>query len=65
MAEKRKRMGEALKVLMETTLGLKTANRKTGSVFNRLKYRDSRLLQRTSILVKTPFIRTRKSGQDS
>jgi len=54
-----KRMGEALKVSMETTLGLQTANRENWeSVFNRLKIQGfgDFLLKDKYLLIKTPFI---------
>jgi len=54
-----KRMGEALKVSMETTLGLQIANRENWeSVFNRLKIQGfgDFLLKDKYLLIKTPFI---------
>jgi len=57
--ENGKHMGEALKVSMETTLGLQTANRENwGSVFNRLKIQGfgDFLLKDKYLLIKTPFI---------
>lgn len=54
-----KRMGEALKVSMETTLGLQTANRENWEgVFNRLKIQGfgDFLLKDKYLLIKTPFI---------
>jgi hypothetical protein len=57
--ENGKQMGEALKVSMETTLGLQTANRENwGSVFNRLKIQGfgDFLLKDKYLLIKTPFI---------
>jgi hypothetical protein len=57
--ENGKRMGEALKVSMETTLGLKTEDLKNWeSVFNRLRIQGfgDFLLKDKYILIKTPFI---------
>lgn len=54
-----KRMGEALKVSMETTLGLKTAEQENWeSVFNRLRIQGfgDFLLKDKYLLIKTPFI---------
>jgi hypothetical protein len=58
--ENGKRMGEALKVSMETTLGLKTANQDSWeSVFNRLRVQGFGDIYRKDkyLLIKTPFIR--------
>ena len=57
--ENGKRMGEALKVSLETTLGLKTADQENWeSVFNRLRIQGfgDFLLKDKYILIKTPFI---------
>lgn len=57
--ENGKRMGEALKVSMETTLGLKTADRENWeAVFNRLRIQGfgDFLLRDKYLLLKTPFI---------
>jgi hypothetical protein len=57
--ENGKRMGEALKVSMETTLGLKTENRESwASVFNRLRVQGfgDIYVKDKYLLVKTPFI---------
>jgi hypothetical protein len=52
-------MGEALKVSMETTLGLKTENKDSwASVFNRLRVQGFAdiYVKDKYLLVKTPFI---------
>jgi len=57
--ENGKRMGEALKVSLETTLGLKTSDQENwGAVFNRLRIQGfgDFLLKDKYILIKTPFI---------
>ena len=57
--ENGKRMGEALKVSMETTLGLQTANQDNWpSVFNRLKVQGfgDIYVKDKYLLIKTPFI---------
>jgi hypothetical protein len=57
--ENGKRMGEALKVSMETTLGLKTENKESwASVFNRLRVQGfgDIYVKDKYLLVKTPFI---------
>jgi hypothetical protein len=57
--ENGKRMGEALKVSMETTLGLKTENQDSwASVFNRLRVQGFAdiYVKDKYLLVKTPFI---------
>lgn len=57
--ENGKRMGEALKVSMETTLGLQTANQENWpSVFNRLKVQGfgDIYVKDKYLLIKTPFI---------
>src|SRR3972149_2092290 len=57
--ENGKRMGEALKVSLETTLGLKTADHENwAAVFNRLRIQGfgDFLLKDKYILIKTPFI---------
>ena len=57
--ENGKRMGEALKVSLETTLGLKTADQENWeAVFNRLRIQGfgDFLLKDKYILIKTPFI---------
>src|SRR3990170_5211170 len=57
--ENGKRMGEALKVSMETTLGLQTANQDNwSSVFNRLKVQGfgDIYVKDKYLLIKTPFI---------
>jgi len=57
--ENGKRMGEALKVSMESTLGIKTADPENwGAVFNRLRIQGfgDFLLKDKYILIKTPFI---------
>src|SRR3989337_799931 len=57
--ENGKRMGEALRVSIETTLGLKTADQENWeSVFNRLRIQGfgDFLLKDKYILIKTPFI---------
>ena len=57
--ENGKRMGEALKVSMETTLGLKTENQDSwASVFNRLRVQGfgDIYIKDKYLLVKTPFI---------
>jgi len=57
--ENGKRMGEALKVSLETTLGLKTEDKENwGAVFNRLRIQGfgDFLLKDKYILIKTPFI---------
>jgi hypothetical protein len=57
--ENGKRMGEALKVSLETTLGLKTADQENWeAVFNRLRIQGfgDFLLRDKYILIKTPFI---------
>ena len=57
--ENGKRMGEALKVSLETTLGLKTSEPENwGAVFNRLRIQGfgDFLLKDKYILIKTPFI---------
>ena len=57
--ENGKRMGEALKVSLETTLGLKTADQDNWeAVFNRLRIQGfgDFLLKDKYILIKTPFI---------
>jgi hypothetical protein len=57
--ENGQRMGEALKVSMETTLGLQTANQDNwGSVFNRLRVQGfgDIYMKDKYLLVKTPFI---------
>jgi hypothetical protein len=57
--ENGKRMGEALKVSMETTLGLKTEDQENWeAVFNRLRIQGfgDFLLKDKYILIKTPFI---------
>jgi hypothetical protein len=57
--ENGKRMGEALKVSMETTLGLKTEDRDSrDSVFNRLRVQGfgDIYMKDKYLLVKTPFI---------
>jgi len=57
--ENGKRMGEALKVSMETTLGLQTADQKNwGSVFNRLRVQGfgDIYVKDKYLLIKTPFI---------
>jgi len=57
--ENGRKMGEALKVSMETTLGLKTAEQENwGAVFNRLRIQGfgDFLLKDKYILIKTPFI---------
>lgn len=57
--ENGRRMGEALKVSMETTFGLKTAdNENWESVFNRLRIQGfgEFLLKDKYMLIKTPFI---------
>ena len=57
--ENGRRMGEALKVSMETTLGLQTANQDNWpSVFNRLKVQGfgDIYVKDKYLLIKTPFI---------
>jgi hypothetical protein len=57
--ENGKRMGEALKVSLETTLGLKTEDQKNWeAVFNRLRIQGfgDFLLRDKYLLLKTPFI---------
>ena len=57
--ENGKRMGEALKVSLETTLGLKTADPENWeAVFNRMRIQGfgDFLLKDKYILIKTPFI---------
>jgi hypothetical protein len=57
--ENGKRLGEALKVSMETTLGLETANKESwASVFNRLRVQGfgDIYVKDKYMLVKTPFI---------
>jgi len=57
--ENGKRMGEALRVSLETTLGLKTADQDNWeAVFNRLRIQGfgDFLLKDKYILIKTPFI---------
>jgi hypothetical protein len=57
--ENGRRMGEALKVSMETTLGLQTANQDNwSSVFNRLKVQGfgDIYVKDKYLLIKTPFI---------
>src|SRR3990172_1975872 len=57
--ENGRKMGEALKVSMETTLGLKTEEQENwGAVFNRLRIQGfgDFLLKDKYILIKTPFI---------
>ena len=57
--ENGKRLGEALKVSMETTLGLKTADQESwSSVFNRLRVQGfgDVYVKDKYLLVKTPFI---------
>ena len=57
--ENGKRMGEALKVSLETTLGLKTEDQDNWeAVFNRLRIQGfgDFLLKDKYILIKTPFI---------
>jgi hypothetical protein len=57
--ENGRRMGEALKVSMETTLGLQTADQDNwGSVFNRLRVQGfgDIYMKDKYLLVKTPFI---------
>jgi hypothetical protein len=57
--ENGKRMGEALKVSMETTLGLKTETRDSWeSVFNRLRVQGfgDIYMKDKYLLIKTPFI---------
>jgi len=57
--ENGKRMGEALRVSMETTLGLQTAKQENwASVFNRLKVQGfgDIYVKDKYLLVKTPFI---------
>ena len=57
--ENGRRMGEALKVSMETTLGLQTANQNNwSSVFNRLKVQGfgDIYVKDKYLLIKTPFI---------
>jgi hypothetical protein len=58
--ENGKRMGEALKVSMETTLGLQAANKENWeSVFNRLRVQGfgDIYMKDKYLLIKTPFIR--------
>jgi len=57
--ENGKRMGEALKVSMETTLGLQTADKENwASVFNRLRVQGFAdiYVKDKYLLIKTPFI---------
>src|SRR3990170_1241180 len=57
--ENGRKMGEALKVSLETTLGLKTEEQENwGAVFNRLRIQGfgDFLLKDKYILIKTPFI---------
>ena len=57
--ENGKRMGEALRVSMETTLGLQTAKQENwASVFNRLRVQGfgDIYVKDKYLLVKTPFI---------
>jgi hypothetical protein len=57
--ENGKRMGEALKVSMETTLGLQTADQENwASVFNRLRVQGfgDIYVKDKYLLIKTPFI---------